>query len=53
MDINEVMVALQNFLEKGNTIYAINSDGETFTLEKGCLLLSVNNSRMPILIREV
>lgn len=53
MDINEVMVTLQNFLEKGNVIYAINSDGETFTLEKGCLLLTVNNSQMPVFVKEV
>ena len=53
MDINEAMVTLQNFLEKGNVIYAINSNGETFTLENGCLLLTVDNSRMPIFIKEV
>lgn len=52
MDINEAMVTLQNFLEKGNVIYAINSNGETFTLEKECLLLTVDNSRMPIFIKE-
>lgn len=53
MDINEAMVTLQNFLENGNTIYAINSNGETFTLEKECLLLTVDNSRMPVFIKEV
>ena len=52
MDINEAMVALQNFLEKGNTIYAVSPDGETFTLEEGCLLLTVNNSQMPIFVKE-
>lgn len=49
MDINEAMVILQNFLENGNTIYAVNSDGSTFTLEKGCLLLTVDNSHMETL----
>lgn len=53
MDINEAMVTLQNFLEKGNTIYAINSNGDTFTLESGCLLLTVDNSRMPTFVKEV
>ena len=53
MDINEAMVTLQNFLEKGNVIYAINSNGETFTLEKGCLLLSVDNSHMQTFVKEV
>ena len=53
MDINEAMATIQSFLEKGNTIYAINSNGETFTLEKGCLLLTVDNSRMPTFVKEV
>lgn len=52
-DINEAMAIIQNFLEKGNTIYAINSDGETFTLEKGCLLLSVDNSHMQTFVKEM
>lgn len=52
MDVNEAMAIIQNFIEKGNVVYAINSDGDTFTLEKGCLLLTVNNSRMPIFVKE-
>jgi hypothetical protein len=53
MDINEAMVTLQNFLEKGNVIYAVSPDGETFTLENGCLLLTVDNSHMQTYIKEV
>lgn len=53
MDINEAIAILQNFLENGNIIYAINSDGSTFTLEKGCLLLDVDNSHMQTLEKEV
>lgn len=52
MDINEAMAILQNFLESGNTIYAVNSNGETFTLEKGCLLLTVDNSHMQTFVKE-
>lgn len=53
MDINEAIVTIQKFLENGNVIYAVNSDGDTFTLEKGCLLLTVDNSHMEILEKEV
>ena len=53
MNINEAVTALQKFLENGNVIYAVNSDGSTFTLEKGCLLLTVDNSHMQILIKGV
>ena len=52
MDTNEAVKALQKFLEKGNVIYAINSNGDTFTLEKGCLLLTVDNYHMEILEKE-
>ncbi len=52
MDIKEAMAILQNFLESGNTIYAVNSNGETFTLEKGCLLLTVDNSHMQTFVKE-
>lgn len=47
--IDEVITVLQNFLDNGNVVYAVNSDGSTFTLEKGCLLLTVDNSHMETL----
>ena len=52
MNINEAMAILQNFLDNGNVVYAVNSDGETFTLEKGCLLLTVDNSHMQTFVKE-
>ena len=52
MDINEAIAIIQNFLVNGNVIYAINPDGDTFTLEHGCLLLTVDNSHMETLEME-
>ena len=38
---------INNFLNvSGRTIYVINPDGSTFTLEKGCMLLAVDNAHM-------
>ena len=54
MEINEAITTIQNALDNGShVIYIINPNGSTFTLEKGCLLLTVDNSHMPILEKEV
>lgn len=54
MDINKAIATIQDFLDNGsNVIYVINSDGSTFTLKKGCLLLDVDNSHMQILEKEL
>ena len=53
MEINEAIAIIQNFLINGNVIYAINPDGDTFTLENGCLLLAVDNSHMQTYEKEV
>lgn len=54
MDINKAIATIQNFLDNGsNEIYIIDSNGSTFTLEKGCLLLDVDNSHMQTLEKEV
>lgn len=52
-NIDEAKTIIQNFLNSGNIIYVVNADGSTFTLEKGCLLLAVDNSHMPTYEKEV
>jgi hypothetical protein len=45
---------INDFLNvRGRIIYVINPDGSTFTLEKGCMLLTVDHSHMQMLEREV
>lgn len=41
--ISEAEKLINRFLTKtGETIYVINPDGSTFTLEPGCILLNAN-----------
>ena len=52
--IDQAKEIINNFLDNGvNVIYVVNPDGSTFTLEKGCLLLAVDNSHMQTLEKEV
>lgn len=44
---------INNFLSvEGRKVYVVNPDGSTFTLESGCMLLTVDNSHMPVLMEE-
>ena len=52
--IDKAQEIINNFLSNGsNTIYVIDQNGNTFTLENGCLLLAVDNSHMQIYEKEV
>ena len=54
MSLDNAKEIINNFLDNGsNVIYVINPDGSTFTLEKGCLLLAVDNSHMQTYEKEV
>ena len=52
--IEEVTKVINDFINNGsNAIYVIDANGNTFTIENGCLLLGVDNSHMQTLEKEV
>ena len=52
--IEQVTKVINDFLNNGsNVIYVIDANGNTFTLENGCLLLGVDNSHMQTYEKEV